>query len=252
MKRQGMKSTLVNSVLPRLLGASDYVSFARISATLRAAGAEFSTNTLRRYLSEATSSGLIFDAGRAWYSRLSSAFVLDTKPIAPLLRSVKRDFPLLDISVWSTGQINPHAHHLLSIHTAFLFAEADALPSVAEKLEDRGWKAFANPGSHEAQRRFRPGDKTVVLRPSLSKQPEGDNGAAPVEKLLVDLLAEAARLRLMDESEAQTVIANVAQAGRIQVAALLGYARRRGMEIAYFNESTNSSCRDKLDLMDQE
>jgi hypothetical protein len=252
MKRQGTKFTLVDSVLPRLLGASDYVSFARISATLRAAGAEFSADTLRRYLSEATGSGLIFDAGRAWYSRLVEPFVLDTKPLAPLLKLIKKEFPLLDISAWSTAQINPYAQHLLSTHTTFLYAETDALPSLAETLEDRGWKVYLNPTPSEAEQRFRPADKTVVLRPALSKQPEGEGGAAPIEKLLVDLLAEAARLRLMDESEAQTVIANVAQAGRIPAAALLGYARRRGLEISYLNESINSKSGDELDLMDQE
>ena len=66
----------------------------------------------------------------------------------------------------------------------------------------------------------------------------------------MDLLVEATRLHLMDESEAQTVIANVAQAGRIPVAALLAYAQRRGLEILFFKESTNSKSGDELDLVD--
>jgi len=54
-------------------------------------------------------------------------------------------------------------------------------------------------------------------------------------------LFESSRLRLMDESEAQRVVANVAQAGRIPVAALLGYARRREQKIRFFDESINSN-----------
>lgn len=250
MKHRGIKSTLVDSVLPCLFGAVNYVSLARISEALRNAQVDCSGDTLRRYLSEATANGLIFDAGRGWYSRLPHAFALDTKPIASLLRLVKEEFPLLDVSVWSTAQINPYAQHLLSTHATFLYADADALPSVAEKLEEKGWKAFANPSPGEAERRFRPGDRTVVLRPALSKQPQAVDGAAPIEKLLVDLVFESGRLRLMDESEAQRVIANVAHAGRIPMAALLGYAHRREQKIAFPGESTNSSSGGDLDLMD--
>lgn len=250
MKNQGIKSTLVDSVLPRLFRAADYVSLARISEALRATKVDCSGDTLRRYLSEAAANGLIFDAGRGWYSRLPHAFALDTSPISPLLRLVMKEFPLLDVSAWSTAQINAYTRHLLSTHTAFLYVETDSLLSVAEKLEDKGWKAFANPSPAEAERRFRPGDKTVVLRPALSKSPQAVHGAAPIEKLLVDLVFESSRLRLMDESEAQSVVANVARAGRVPLAALLGYARRREQKIAGFGESTNSKSAEDLDLVD--
>ena len=246
------KTALNTRVLPALAETCAYFSHGAIVDRLDELDIEVPDDTLRSYLSEAMQSGVIFDAGRGWYSRLVEPFVLDTKPLAPLLKQIKKDFPLLDISAWSTAQINPYAQHLLSTHTTLLYAEADALPSLAETLEDRGWKVYLNPTPSEAEQRFRPADKTVVLRPALSKQPEGEGGAAPIEKMLVDLLFEAGRLRLMDESEAQTVIANVAQAGRIPAAALLGYARRRGLEISYLNESINSKSGDELDLMDQE
>ena len=246
------KQLLMAKVLPDLLDAFAYVSFERVAARLAELQIDIEHETLRTYLSEAMRTGVIHDAGRGWYSRLGEPFALDTKPLTPLLKLLKKDFPLLDVSAWSTAQVNAYAQHLLSTHTMFLYAEVDALPTLADHLQDRGWKVYSNPSPGEAEQRFRPGDKTVVLRPTLSKQPEGEGGAAPIEKLLVDLLAEAARLRLMDASEAQTVIANVAQAGRIPVAALLGYAKRRSLEISYFNESINSKSGDELDLMDQE
>lgn len=246
------KTVLNTRVLPALAESNAYFSQMAVVERLDQLDIEVPDDTLRTYLSEAMRTGVIHDAGRGWYSRLSEPFALDTKPLAPLLKLVKKDFPLLDVSAWSTAQVNAYAQHLLSTHTTFLYVEADALPTLADRLQDRGWKVYSNPSPGEAEQRFRPGDKTVVLRPALSKQPEGEGGAAPIEKLLVDLLAEAARLRLMDASEAQTVIANVAQAGRIPVAALLGYARRRSLEISYFNESINSKSGHELDLMDQE
>ncbi|MBS0537003.1 MAG: Eco57I restriction-modification methylase domain-containing protein, partial [Proteobacteria bacterium] len=244
------KTSLIARVLPALAEADAYFSHGMVVERLADLDVELPDDTLRSYLSEAMRTGVIHDAGRGWYSRLPDAFALDTKPLQGLLKQVRKDFPLLDVSVWSTAQINPYTQHLLSTHTAFLYADADALPSLAEKLEDKGWKVFQNPSPGEAERRFRPADKTVVLRPALSKQPEAVDGAAPIEKLLVDLLFESGRLRLMDESEAQQVVANVAQAGRIPVAALLGYARRREQKIRFLDESINSKSSDDLDLMD--
>jgi hypothetical protein len=244
------KTALTARVLPELADANLYFSFSSIVDRLDDLEIDIPDDTLRHYLSEAAANKVIHDAGRGWYSRLREPFALDTKPIAPLLRQVKEEFPLLDVSVWSTAQINAYAQHLLSTHTAFVYTESDALPSVAEKLEENGWKVFVNPSPGEAEKRFRPGDKTVVLRPALSKQPEALDGAAPIEKLLVDLLFESPRLNLMDESEVQRIIANVAQAGRIPVAALLGYASRRQQNILFFNESINSNSGRNVDLMD--
>lgn len=245
-----VKSELVDVVLPALLQSSDYISLEQVAAELERLQLEVEHETLRSYLSEAMGAGVIHDAGRGWYSRLSQALELDAKPIAPLVRLVGKAFPLLDFSCWSTAQINPWTQHMQATHTVFLYAEADALPSLAERLDERGWKVYANPTPSEAESGFRPGDKTVVLRPALSKQPEGEDHAAPAEKVLVDLVAEASRLRLMDTAEAQRVVTYAAQAGRVQVAALLAYARRRRVDILYFSQPTNSTSSENVELMD--
>ncbi|MBS0570162.1 MAG: Eco57I restriction-modification methylase domain-containing protein [Proteobacteria bacterium] len=244
------KTALTTRVLPELARADAYFSHAAVVERLADLDIELPADTLRSYLSEAMNANVIHDAGRGWYSRLPQPLVLDGKPIAPLVRLIKKEFPLLDFSCWSTAQINPWAQHLLATHTAFLHAEADALPSLAERLAERGWKAYVNPTPSEARSRFRPADKSVVLRPALSKQPEAGDHAAPVEKVLVDLIFEAPRLQLMDDTEAQQVVANAVQAGRAPVAALLAYAQRRRVEVAYFNQSINSTSGENVDLMD--
>lgn len=244
------KTALTTRVLPALAKSDVHFSHATVVERLADLDIDVPDETLRSYLSEAMSTGVIHDAGRGWYSRLPQALELDAKPIASLVRLVAKEFPLLDFSCWSTAQINPWTQHMLATHMALLYAEADALPSLAERLRERGWKVYVNPTPSEAESDFRPGDKTVVLRPALSKQPEGEDHAAPVEKVLVDLVAEASRLRLMDDAEAELVVANAAQAGRIQVAALLAYARRRRVDISYFSQSTNSTFSENVELMD--
>lgn len=78
---------------------------------------------------------------------------------------------------------------------------------------------------------MRPGEKTVVIRPGISKQPEAGDHAVPIEKALVDLIAESSRLQLMDPAETQRILDTVLRAGLIQLPVMLAYAARRGVAI---------------------
>lgn len=244
------KTTLFKRVLPTLCECSPYFSQVQIVIELEALELDLPEDTLRHYLSEAMSTGVVHDAGRGWYSRLAEAFVLDAKPVRPLVQAVKKQFPLLAFSCWSTAQINAYTQHLLSRHTALLYAEADALPSVAEHLRERGWQVLLNPKATEVAQQLRPSDKTVVLRPALSKQPEAQDHFAPIEKLLVDLLVEADALQLMDVSEAQRVLQNAVESARVPVAALLAYAKRRAVSVPLLEQSIKSTNKENVELMD--
>ncbi len=174
---------------------------------------------------------MIHDAGRGWYSRLSEPVPLAAKPIAKLVGALAKALPLLDFSCWSTAQINPWMHHLLAQPVAFLYVPGDALESVGETLTRLGWKVAVNPNATEAAELVRPGPKMVALRPSRSKQPEGEAHQALIEKILVDLVEESADTSLMDASEAQTVVKTVLERYLLQVAALQSYAERRGVKL---------------------
>ena len=67
------------------------------------------------------------------------------------------------------------------------YAESDSLNTVAETLKENGWDAWADPGKSEVERFIRPGNGTVILRPSIQKQPESKDHVAPIEKALIDL-----------------------------------------------------------------
>ena len=77
----------------------------------------------------------------------------------------------------------------------------------------------------------RPGEKTVILRPSIVKQPTGPDHAAPIEKVLVDLKIEAEKLQLMDTAEVQRIIDTVLSSGLLQLPVLLGYAEAKREKI---------------------
>lgn len=218
------KTKVFTAVLPSLKEQHSYFFLEAVRRSLASAEIELADDTLREYMSEAMASGIVGDAGRGWYSRHLTPVALAAKPVSKLIRAVSKAFPLLDFCCWSTAQLNPFAQHLIAQPTAFLYAEGDTLESVAEHLRTAGWDAWSNPGKKEAKQFVRPGEKTVVLRPAIVKQPPSQNHLAPIEKVLVDLKVEADKLKLMDTAEVQRIIDTVLGAGLLQLAVLLGYA----------------------------
>jgi hypothetical protein len=226
-----LKTQLFEKLLPALGQEAAFFSFAKIKAAVAARKLGIADASLKVYLNEAVKKGVIHDAGRGWYSRLSEPVPLDAKPVAKLAGALAKALPLLDFSCWSTAQINPWMHHLLAQPVAFVYAPGDTLDSVGETLTGLGCKVAANPNATAASDLVRPGPKMVVLRPSRSKQPEGGNHQAPIEKILVDLVEESSDTSLMDGSEAQGVIATVLSRHLLQVASLQSYAERRGVSL---------------------
>ena len=182
-------------------------------------------------MSEAMASGIVSDAGRGWYSRHTKPVSLDPKPVAKIIRAVKKAFPLLDFCCWSTVQFNSFAHHLIAQPTIFLYTESDALETVAGFLKKEGWDAWSNPGKSIAERFVHPGDRTVVLRSAIVKQPQAKDHVAPIEKALVDLVIEAQKLKLLDIPEVQRIIDTALGAGLLQLAVLLAYADEKREKI---------------------
>lgn len=228
---QSKKARIFNSILPLLQSESAYFSIEAVKRALASAKIELADDTLREYMSEAMASGIAGDAGRGWYSRHLTPVSLDAKPVAKLVRAVVKAFPLLDFCCWSTSQLNPFAQHLIAQPTTFFYAESDTLDSVAEHLRTVGWDAWVNPGKKEAAWFGRAGDRAVVLRSAIVKQPPSQNHLAPIEKVLVDLKVEAEKLKLMDTAEVQRIIDTVLGAGLLQLAVLFGYAEVKRQKI---------------------
>lgn len=225
------KTKLYKSILPKLKEQGAYFSLAAVRAALKEEDVALAEETLWEYMSGAMVSGIVYDTGRGWYSRHEKSVTLDPAPLAVLIKAVKKTFPLLDFNCWSTLQFNPFAQHLIAQPTLLLYAESDTLEAVAETLTNEGWQAWANPRQADVERFVRPGEKTVVLRPSVSKQPEDKDHAVPIEKSIVDLFVETEKLKLMDRAEVQGILDSILKAGLMQIPTMLGYAERRKQEI---------------------
>ncbi|MGA7726264.1 MAG: DUF6577 family protein [Opitutaceae bacterium] len=224
------KQALFFNLLGRLKARRAHFSHVEVQAAINDAELSIKDETLNVYLSEATKKGLIHDAGRGWYSRLTEPLSLDPHPVQKLIRATKKALPLLDFCVWSTAQLNPWMHHLLAHPVAFLYVSREALESVGENLRAQGWDVAVNPGKKEAAHDIRPGEKMVVLRPSHSKQPVPVGHQAAPEQVLVEMLVETGALALMDASEAKEVLTRASDSGWVKMSEVKRFADFRQLD----------------------
>lgn len=229
-KKTILKQVLREECLPALARQAAYFSVPDVRLWLERRRNPVTSTTLRRYLHAALADGIIHDAGRGWYSNLEQAFALNREPVQELVASLRRRFPLLEFSSWSTEQVASYGHHQLARFVVFVHTERDTMESMANALRDDGWSAWMNPTRQEAVKGFRTEDKTVVVRPAVSRAP-AEAGFAKIEKILVDLRVEVGALRFFDEGEYQRLVANLAGQNRISVGTLAGYARRRSVRL---------------------
>ncbi len=165
-----LKQVLRDECLPALGDQGKYYNTEAVKTWLQKHKLRCPPATLNRYFHEFTQTGLVFAAGRGWYSSLATAFTLDHEPVSALVQELNKTFPLLDFSCWSTAQIGSYGHHLLAKFVAFVHTERDSMETVVEALRKTGWTAYLHPTRLEATKSFRQSDKTVVVRPAVSRR----------------------------------------------------------------------------------
>lgn len=245
MKRaESKKNLLFTRVLPDLSAAAQYFSIKTVEARMAEMQLAVTEASLQSYMSEAMKRGIIHDAGRGWYSCIAALFTLNTKPIKGITSRIEKAFPLLDFSIWSTEQINPYMHHLLTKFVTFVYADRDLMPAIFDELlKWKGYRVHLDPKI--AARGFQAEDKTIVIRSPTSEAPTPPAPhAASIEKILVDLAMEIETLSLMSRGEFQDMAWRVATSGRIMIPTLLRYARRNHrtpMDVFGRNWSTNGT-----------
>ena len=219
-------SILRDECLPELGSRWKYFSITTIRQWLQKHKLSSSPATVTRYLHDLIGKGVIFGAGRGWYSSLATPFTLNREPVSSLVQELNKTFPLLDFSCWSTAQIASYAHHLLAKFVSFIHTERDSMESVFEFLRDQGFNAHLNPRGTSASQ-FSIRERTVVVRPKVTTQPVEEHFVT-IEGLLVDLFVESRSLALMDAGECLQVFRNATGQGRISMARVVDYARRSG------------------------
>ncbi len=226
------KKETLKGLLENLKQQKNYFSYEDIKSLLKKEKIEINSASLKVYIHELAQNKIIFDAGKGWYSSIEKIFELNIKPIRIISNKLKKQFPLLKLSCWSTEQLNSFTHHLMAKFVTFVYIDSDYIGNIANFLEESGYRVYLNPGKQEIKKLFKIDKKTVVILPSISKQPESINGYAPIEKILIDFLMENRNFKIMEKVEAENVAINAICSGRINISTMNSYAKRRK-----FNES---------------
>ena len=221
-----LKEKSVKSAILEAIDGKKYLTVDAIKRGLGNAETKYKPTTVNQYLYNLKKEGKLFDAGRGWYATVKTSLLISTKPVEKLAWAIKRHFPLLGFTVWSTEQLQPFAHHMMAQFTNFVYTEVDAMATVAEHLKRKKYNAYLNPQQSEVEKYFQPSSSTVVVRQSVTEEPVKEHYAT-VEKILVDMFLEKDRLHLMDGAEYERIFRNLILSHRINMPRLLRYADRR-------------------------
>jgi len=203
-----------------------YFSIDQLKSHLETRGIEFSSESVKKYLYNLKNAGEIYDAGRGWYSNISQPFQLDKTPVEKVVQLINKKFPLLSLSCWSTEQLKSYFHHLQAKFVTFIYSDRDYISTIFEFLKENEFSAYLNPVHYEIKKSFILSKNTVILRPSITKEPS-HNHFATIEKILIDLYVENEKLQIISEWEYINLFKRVVLDQRISIASLLGYSIRR-------------------------
>ena len=181
----------------------------------------------------------VFDAGKGWYSTIPTPFTPQYDSVNEIVKQVEKQFPLLHFSVWSTEQLQPFAHHLMTRFTIFIHTDSDAIGTVTNFLKSRNYSVYPNPRQAEVEKYVTTSDHRIIVRPLVTEEPL-DGHYATIEKTLVDLFLEKDRLFLMDGKEYERIFENLIFSNRINIGRLLRYAARRNVKASMVKQLSDN------------
>jgi hypothetical protein len=229
-----LKKTSTKSAIQGIIKGKKYFTVETIKRGLNKSRLKYNSTTVNQYLYNLKTEGELFDAGRGWYATVNASLELNTKPVEKLKSVVAKQFPLLKFAVWSTEQLQPFEHHMMTQFTSFIYTDIDAMKPVVECLKDNDYNVYLNPQQSEVAKYFEPTSATVV-RQSVTEEPV-EGYYATVEKILVDMFLEKDRLHLMDGAEYERIFRNLVLLHRINMPRLLRYADRRKVKASLIKD----------------
>ncbi len=222
---------LFNLIRSSMSAQKLYISYDEILQFIQQKDIDLEPSSLKVYLTDLTREQFIYDAGKGWYTILSEPLALDRKPVSRIVKHLKKTFPLMDFSCWSTEQLNRFSQHIFTRFKTFVYVDRDFLEAVGESLIETGFRdVFINPGVEEYDRIISRSENPILVLPSISRQPTSDTGYAPPEKVLADLVKENLRFEFMDKSEMLTLVQRALHSGRITYSTLKSYVDRREID----------------------
>jgi hypothetical protein len=230
LNKPELKQYLMSGQFLNALSRRKYFSFDELYVKLSKKYPDLKRVQLSRYMFDVVKNGKIYGAGRGWYSLIDSPLTAEPEFVQEIVDLLANEYPQVVFSCWSTKHIRSFIHHLLAKFVTFVYTQWEAMEMMGDFLESEGYKVWVNPHGKDINRFHVNMEKTVVIRPLISRVPVNGHFAT-FEKILVDLGVEIRQLPLMDENEYDTLLPNALAAGRVDVGTLISYAKRRRLSI---------------------
>ena len=230
MNKPELKQYLMSGQFLSALPGRKYFSLEELYAKLSRKCPDLKKAQLSRRMFDLVKNGKIYGAGRGWYSLIENPLEPEREHVQEIVDLLAPKYPRLDFSCWSTKHIRSFMHHLLAKFVIFVYTQWEAMEPMGDLLESEGYKVWVNPHGKDIDRFHVNMEKTVVIRPLISRVPV-EGHFASFEKILVDLRVEIRQLPLMDESEYDTLLPSALTAGRVDVGTMISYAKRRRVNV---------------------
>ena len=132
--------------------------------------------------------------------------------------------------IFETTQLNEFINHQISRNTIFVFVDGDVIDFAFNTLKDTFNNMVMLSPSIKEFKQYRSEDM-IVLRKLVSESPQNLNKTWQItlEKMLVDIMAEAILKEILAESEYKYIYETAFNKYIIDESKMFRYARRRGI-----------------------
>lgn len=148
-----------------------------------------------------------------------------------LYHDIKRQFPLIDMCIYSGSDISSMQHHVSTNNAIYVEVSKDATEAVFHWLIDNGFKAYHKPTEELMSEYVNLSDECVIVKPLVTESPlvmvEGISTPA-LEKLLVDINKDA-DFYYLQGGETFYIMEFARSFYQINEPKMLRYASRRGI-----------------------
>lgn len=153
-----------------------------------------------------------------------------TSQLSTLHRKLKKQFPFLNICIWSNSVFNEFMVHQLFKYYTIVEVEKDALEPVFFWLKDAKYNVALDPTEDYIYKYLSGDGEKVVVKPVLSEAPLqiiNDITVPSLEKILVDIVSDKVLFDSQQGSELRNIYAEAFRKYSVITDRLLRYASRR-------------------------
>jgi len=206
-------------------------------------------STLRWRVHELNNKGILRRVKRGVY-KLGSE-VREWKPeiskeLKTIASKLSNEFPYLTFCIWSTKWLLNFTQHLPTKYFTLVDVERDTEESVFYYLQDiqKKSRVFLKPSRDEVQKYLGSSENPLVVRPLISQAPlmrVNEVQVPKLEKLMVDLVADAILFNAFQGKELKTIYSNIVEKYDVNLSTLKRYSLRRNKwdEVKEYLKETN-------------